>query len=315
MLSRIAASLYWVGRYVERADDTARILDVHLHRLLEDPSVEEAVACRMLLDVMGVPSGSDQPDASMVMEVLALNRSDTWSIAGSLTAARENARGAREAVSSEMWECLNATYNSLPAYLERAVSLGPHGLFRFVKDRAAIMSGLADSTMSRDDGWRFLVLGRSLERVDMTTRMLLTTINEPSGSPDWVTTLRSCSAHEAFLRTYRRGADASLVAEFLVLDRLFPRSVFHSLGVAEACLAELGPTTGRAGPEDEARRMLGRARTELEFRGVGELLADLPVHLSTIQQACADAGRAVAGRFFRQTAAQEWSLEDAVGRP
>ncbi|MDQ3354061.1 MAG: alpha-E domain-containing protein, partial [Actinomycetota bacterium] len=113
MLSRIAESLYWVGRYVERAEDTARILDVHVHHLLEDPAVEEEMACRTLLDVMGMTSDADPVDVAAMNQVLAFDPSDRGSIVGALRAARDNARGAREALSSEMWECLNATYNGL----------------------------------------------------------------------------------------------------------------------------------------------------------------------------------------------------------
>jgi uncharacterized alpha-E superfamily protein len=314
VLSRIAESLYWVGRYVERADDTARILDVHVHHILEDPTVAEETRCRMLLGVMGAETPPGTLDAARVVEVLGFNRADACSILGSLSAARENARGAREVLSSEMWECLNATYMALPAQRSAASDLGPHVFFQFVKERAAMMAGLADSTMTRDDGWRFLVLGRSLERVDMTARLLLAGFGEPSGSDEWVTTLRSCSAHEAFLRTYRKGVDASLVAEFLLLDRLFPRSAFYALGLAERCLAELGPSTGRAGQEDEARRILGRARNELEFTSLRELLADLADHLRSVQKACAEAGNAVARRFFRQSEPVEWRRE-RVSRP
>lgn len=270
MLSRIAESLYWVGRYVERAEDVARILDVHVHHLLEDPSVDEDEASASLLGVMGVSVDAPTVDAALVTRVLAFDTGGACSIVGSLSAAHDNARGARDALSAEMWECLNATHNALPRYVERAADLGPHAFFRYVKERAAIMAGLADSTMNRDDGWRFLILGRSLERVDMTTRLLLARFGEPAGSPGWITILRSCSAHESFLRTYRRGVDPELVVEFLLLDRLFPRSAFHALGVAEQCLAELEPDTGRVGVDDEARRILGRARTELEFRRVSE---------------------------------------------
>jgi len=315
VLSRIAESLYWVGRYVERAEDTARILDVQVHHILEDPWVDEAAACANLLSVMGLPAPPGRLAASQVIDLLSFDSGDACSIVGSLTAARANARAARDAISSEMWECLNATYNALTPPAAWAANPGPHPFFRYVKERAAIMAGLADSTMSRDDGWRFLVLGRSLERVDMTARLLLASVTGPSGSPEWVNTLRSCSAHEAFLRTYRRSVDGSLVAEFLLLDRLFPRSAFHALGVAEQCLAELGPTAGRTGLEDEARRILGRARMELEFRRVGELIADLPGHLQALQAACAETGRAVAARFFRQTAAIEWTLEGTRGEP
>jgi uncharacterized alpha-E superfamily protein len=308
VLSRIAESLYWIGRYLERSEDTARILDVQFHRFLEDPWINEEEACRALLSVMGVPAGGhDRIDALGLCEIFAYDPRNPSSIVGSLTAARDNARGARDAISSEMWECLNATWYDLPAEVASARNLGPHGLFRYVKSRAAVMAGLADSTLSRDDGWRFLVLGRSLERVDMTARLLSARSTDATGSPGWVTTLRCCSAHEAYLQTYRRAVDASLVAEFLLLDRLFPRSIFHALSTAEACLAELDPGTSRAGLEDEARRILGRARTDLEFRTSEDLVATLPTRLVAIQAACSAAGVAVAHRYFRQTSLVGWT--------
>jgi len=314
VLSRIAESLFWVGRYVERAEDTARILDVHVHRRLEDPSVEEDAACRGLLGVMGKKAPEEPIDTAAMIDLLGFESRGTTSIAGTLYAARENARSAREAMSSEMWECLNGTYNALPGVIARVAGGSPHAFFSYVKERAAILAGLADSTMSRDDGWRFLVLGRSLERVDMTARLLSASFGDGAGPAEWVTTLRCCSAHEAFLRTYRRRVEPDLVVEFLLLDRLFPRSAFHALGAAERCLAELEPGAGRAGLDDEARRILGRARTELEFRRAHELVADLPGYLRSLQAACAEAGEAVARRFFRQSAPQEWSLEVAGGR-
>lgn len=308
MLSRIAESLFWIGRYTERAEDTARILDVHFHLLLEDPWVDEQAACFGLLELMGVPRPDDgDVDARRVSQLIAFDLENPSSIVGSLTAARENARGAREAISSEMWECLNATYNALPGQMATAQMTGPHPFFRYVKERAAVMAGLADATLSRDDGWRFFVLGRSLERVDMTCRLLSARFGEGAGSPGWVTLLRSCSAHEAYLRTYRRAVDASLVAEFLLLDRLFPRSVYYALALAEQCLSELAPPSGRAGFDDEARRILGRARTDLEFRRVDELLRDLPTHLATMGAATSEASTAIAGRYFRQAAPVGWT--------
>ncbi len=294
MLSRIAESLYWLGRYSERAEDTARILDVHYHLLLEDRWVDEESACAALLEVMGVADHPDGLDSAAVTRLLAFDPESHGSIIGAMEAAWENARGAREAISSEMWESLNATHEAL-ATCDRS----PYSFFRWVKERTAIVAGLADSTMSRDDGWRFLVLGRSLERVDMTARLLSARYGESWGQAGWVTTLRCCSAYEAYLRTYQRAVDASLAAEFLVLDRLYPRSVFHALQTAEECLAELSPSLGRAGSGDAARRRLGRARMELEFRSVDELLGDLPGYLFRVQQHCFDASSAVASRYFR----------------
>jgi len=308
VLSRIAESLYWVGRYTERAEDTARILDVHYHLLLEDRWVDEAAACAALLEVMGV--GAERAvaaDPEAVTRILAFDGDYAGSIVGSMSAAWRNARGARDAISSEMWECLNGTHEALRSGVAVPHEQGAYAFFRWVKERAAMFAGLAESTMSRDEGWRFLRLGRSLERVDMTARLLSARFGESWGEAGWVTTLRSCSAYEAYLRTYQRAVDVSLAAEFLVLDRLFPRSVFSALRTAEECLADLDPSFGRAGLQDPARRSLGQARTELEFCSVDELTRDLPGHLYRLQQHCFDAGTAIAERYFGENTPLEWS--------
>jgi uncharacterized alpha-E superfamily protein len=309
VLSRVAESLYWIGRYVERAEDTSRLLDVHVHTLIEDPWVDEHIASRDVLSVMGVPLPEGRLDARRTTDRLAFNREDTSSIVGALSAARENARGVREALSSELWEALNATYHALPAQQAAADRHGPGGFFRYVRERAAFIGGLLDGTMPRDDGWRFLVLGRSLERVDMTARLLWARGQQRGASSGWIGLLKSCSAHEAYLRTYRTAVEPEKVVEFLVLDRLFPRSVYAALVQAETCLMELDPTAGRVGVDDMARRLLGRARTDLEFRVSSDLLRELPFLLDMLQTTCAEVGSAVAGRYFHHTAALAWTAE------
>ncbi|MDQ1500508.1 MAG: hypothetical protein QOD57_2697 [Actinomycetota bacterium] len=306
MLSRIAEALFWIGRYVERADDTARILDVHYHLLLEDPWIDEEEACRALLDVMGVGEGVVAPTGRTVNEILAYDEASPSSVAGAMKNARENARGVREAISSEMWECLNASWLALR---ERRVLAGasPSLFFRFVKERAALFAGLTDMTMSRDESYRFLTLGRALERIDMTCRLLSARWSDAAGTAGWVTTLRCCSAHEAYLRTYRRAVDVSLAAEFLLLDRHFPRSLYYTLELAERRLAELTPTGSPAGPQNDARRLMGRARTDLEFRPVDELLDDLPQVLSEVQSAGWATSAAVAARFFGHASPLVWT--------
>jgi uncharacterized alpha-E superfamily protein len=311
VLSRVAESLYWTGRYVERAEDTSRLLDVHVHALLEDPWVDEAAACRDVLSVMGVAVPDGPLDARRTVERLAFRRGDTSSIVGALAAARENARGVREALSSELWECLNATYHALAAQEAAASRHGPHGFFRYVRERAAVVSGLLDGTMPRDDGWRFLVLGRSLERVDMTARLLWARAGRAGSSGGWTGLLKSCSAHEAYLRTYRSAVEADRVVEFLVLDRLFPRSVYAALAQAEQCLVELDPSAGRAGFDDEARRLLGRARTDLEFRVSSDLVEQLPDLLDGLQATCHAVGDAVTRRYFRSGVPMSWAVESA----
>ena len=312
MLSRVAESLYWLGRYIERAEDTSRLLDVHVQTILEDPWVDEATACRDLLRVMGVAVPDGVLDSESTTRLLAFERADTSSIVGALTGARENARGVREALSSELWECLNATYHALPAQQAAAGRHGAHGFFRYVRERAAVVSGLLEGSMPRDDGWRFLVLGRSLERVDMTARLLWARAGQRNVSAGWVGVLKSCSAHEAYLRTYRSAVEAERVVEFLVLDRLFPRSVYAALMQAEACLAELDPAAGRTGVDDRARRLLGRARTDLEFRLTEDLLSELPALLHTLQRTCSEVGDAVGQRYFHHDGMFSWSAEEGL---
>jgi uncharacterized alpha-E superfamily protein len=310
VLSRIAESLYWIGRYVERAEDTARLLDVHYHLLLEDRRADEASVCRALLEAMGADEEliGSEPDAAAATTLLAQDLTFSGSIACSITSAWENARGVREAVSSELWETLNTTYRE-SARRTRVVS-GParHDFFGWVRDRAAACNGIVDATMSRDDGWRFYVLGRSLERADMTTRLLCARYADAFGRTGWTTTLRTCSAYEAYLRTYKHAVDASSAVEFLLLDRLFPRSVYHALTTAERRLGELDPSSARAGVDDDARRRLGRVVAELEFLRVDEALEDLPRLLARLQRECAEVHVDVAQRYFRETRIIEWSV-------
>ena len=254
MLSRIAESLFWIGRYVERADGTARILDAYIARLLEDPWADEDRGGRAILSILGAAPPSDtRVTTSAVLDVLAFDATNPSAIAGALTAARDNARGARETISTEMWECLNVTWHALPARRLAADRLGPVMYLQFVRERAAVLAGLAESTMSRDDGWRFLILGRSLERVDMTARMISIQADAAHDHPAWRTVLRACGADESFLRTHGGTLDPTRIVEFLTLDRLFPRSALHALTTAEQCLRELSPGTERAGVRDARR--------------------------------------------------------------
>jgi len=245
MLSRIAESLFWIGRYIERSDGTARILDVHLQLLLEDPWIEENLACRSLLQLMGSPVPEERElTRKDVLATLAMDRTHPASIAYSITSARENARRAREIVPTELWECLNTTSARMP---RKVASEKTHDYFAWVRERAALAVGIVEAGASRDDAWHFFTLGRSLEQADMTARLLATrSLTEASG-PSWTTILRSCGAYESYLRTYRGVPSARNAAEYLLMDRLFPRSIVFSVSRAEQCLRDLEPRTDRAG--------------------------------------------------------------------
>ena len=196
------------------------------------------------------------PDAGLDVDVvlfrLVYDTHSPSAIAGAVLGARAGVRGIREVISSEMWECLNVTAHALPGQKRAAERLGPHVYLRFIRERAALFFGLADSTMSHDDAWRFLVLGRSLERADMTARLLLARMAAPDDL-GWPVLLRACGAHECFIRTHGWAAESARVAEFLLLDRLFPRSVVHALATAEECLAGAEPWPG-AGRASTTRR-------------------------------------------------------------
>jgi uncharacterized alpha-E superfamily protein len=304
MLSRIAESLFWIGRYIERSDGTARILDVHLQLLLEDPWIDEDTACRSLLSVMGSEAASDVSlTRGDVLARLAVDRHDPASIAYSLGAARENARRAREIVSTELWECLNTTRARMP---RKVAGDKVHEFFAWVRERSALAVGIIESATSRDEVWQFFTLGRSIERADMTARLLATrTLTEASG-PSWTTILRSCGAYEAYLRTYRGVPSARNAAEFLLLDRLFPRSVMFAVSRAEACLREVEPSNGRVIATDGGVRILGQMRSELEFTPIGDILDDLPAQMDAVQAATSAASEAIRLRYFPTSAAPTW---------
>jgi len=316
VLSRIAEALYWMGRYLERADDTARLLDVHVHRVLVEGG-DDAVGAS-LLETMGVDPvqhrlGGDV-DLWRTIELLAYDGANPSSVAGSLRLARENARGLRETLAIEVWEAVNTTYHELDQHVDAARTLGPHLFFRWMRDRIALVVGLIDSLLLHDDGWRFLTIGRCLERVDMTARLLGGLPANPDPSR-WSGVLVSCGANDAFLRTYGGTMDPSRALAVLLIDEDFPRSVAFSLHSAEGCLRAVDAASGGA-PIDRARalegdggatRLLGRMRAELEYVGLEDLATDLPAIIGRLQGTCARASDLIATRYFRRAAFIQWS--------
>ncbi|MHA7155506.1 alpha-E domain-containing protein [Arthrobacter sp. TMN-50] len=303
MLSRIAESLFWIGRYVERADGTARILDVHLERLNQMPKSEQRDVSRQLLGVMGRRADGEELELSDLLQSLAYDRTSTTSIAGALGAARENARRARETVSGSVWESLNTTWYGLTQHRKDVV--GTYRFCHWVVERTAMIRGLSDTTMSHDESWQFLVLGRSLERADMTARMLSTHDVHAAGM-SWVNMLRCAGAYESFLRTRKASFGDQQAAEFLLLDRLFPRSIVYALSDAEKCLTNLNPAYRRVGFINDASRIVGQARTFLEFHQTDDLMSELPEHMERVQKACAQASDAISRTYFSQADELAW---------
>jgi uncharacterized alpha-E superfamily protein len=306
LLSRIAETLFWTGRYIERADDTARMVDVYVHRMLEEPQADEDAGCSALLAVLGIlPPEATRLDIGSTLDRLAYDQHSPSAIAGAVRAARSGARTVREVISGEMWECLNVTALALPRQRKAADRLGPHVYLQFVRERAALFFGLADSTMSHDDAWRFLVLGQNVERVDMTARMLLARMPAAPAELGWQMLLQACGAYESFARTRSWGGGASRhVAEFLILDRMFPRSVLHALATAEECLVALDPDAAGDAMSSVAR--IRRMRTGLGDAGAQALPSQLADVLGALQQTCLQVSEAISDRYFTYVLPAPW---------
>jgi uncharacterized alpha-E superfamily protein len=309
MLSRLAELIYWTGRYVERADDTSRVVDAYIHRIAEDPFGDPDLACRSLFAILGAEITDPVVTESMVLERLVFDPSNPTAITGSLLAAHENARRAREVISSEMWVCLNATRNELPVVRRRARRVGSASYLQFVRERMALFAGLTDATISHDETWWYLVLGRSLERIDMTARLLEGRLLAGDHSPDWLTLLRAAGAMESYLRASSRSSSPDAIASFLLLDRAFPRSAYHTLTVADHCLEELSKANAGSQEINQARRTIRLTQTRLEYMDPRSLLGELAEVLDLLEQTSAAANDQITSHYFRHVVAINWAAE------
>jgi uncharacterized alpha-E superfamily protein len=319
MLARHAENLFWAGRYIERAEDTARMLDVTYHGLLEANPVESEHAWADLLSTLRLEEAFYDrhrvASAPTVSEFLVLDPSSPGSIIAQVFRARENIRSVRELVTTELWEAVNVFHLELSERNLRAdLDQQPYALYSMVKHRCQTVAGVAAETMPRDDGWRFLQAGWMLERAEMMCRLLAVRFTkhrmsmEVDGGADgvalagfhhWLGTLKSASAAEAYRKTYRSSMDPVDMLAFLLLSKTFPRSVLFCLRRAEADLGRLGTNDGvLTRPE----RLLGRIRSDLEYRDVTEVMgADLGAYLDQVQRAVRQVAEAVALQYFRNS--------------
>ena len=300
MLSRIADAMFWIGRYVERADQTARILDVKLQSITEDAAQDVPLACNGVYEIFGIRHVDEQDlTVQRLLERLVTDRVNPSSVAGALQTARENARGAREVLSTEVWESLNTTTLGMA----RAVRpFRMHGTFQFAKDRCAVLNGLVDASMTRDEAWLFLRVGQLLERADMLARILQSHDLADTSDAAIVMLLRSCSAHEAYIRSYRGRVGAAQAIEFLLLDSIFPRSAAHCLLEVDHALDTLAKLHGnsfdRMGTADPARRIIGRAAASLRFRPLEDITADFDQEMEQLQMVTGAVTRALGTTYF-----------------
>lgn len=325
MLSRVADSLFWLGRYTERAENYARFIDVNFNLSLDlppgiseqwNPLIQATGGKEQFTELFGTEMS--RPDAIFF---LAFDERNPNSIINSIKYARENARIVRENIPRETWEVLNDLYY----YIQKAEAKkiwtkeDPKECFKHIKSQLQLMNGIAYDNVPRTQGWYFSKIGQFLERADKTSRILdvkyhfLLPSVDDVGSPldflHWVALLKSVSGFNAYRRMYGKIKPTSIV-DYLVLNRYFPRSIMFCLNNVEDCLHEISES--KRGYSNEAEKAIGNLRADIEFAdvndifdmGLHEYLDDLQIKLNNISQHIYDQYFKIESNFTNETEVQ-----------
>lgn len=310
MLSRVANSVYWMARYIERAENVARFIHVNQHLMLDLP-LDEADQWDPLVSVTGdeadFAARYGEPTAQDVIHFLSFDPLNPNSIYTCICNARENARTIRETISSEMWEQINQMYLMVRAAAGAETPEATDQFYSSVKTASHLFEGLSAATMSHNEAWHFLRLGRLCERADKTARivdvkyfMLLPHVDYvgmPYDTILWSALLKSASAYEMYHKRYHK-VQPLQVAEYLILDRDFPRSVYACLTLAEHSLATISGSPPNTITNIAERRM-GRLRAELGYAQIDEITtAGLHEYLDQLQAKLNSVGDAIFETFF-----------------
>lgn len=313
MLSRVADSMFWMSRYIERAENVARFVDVNSQMMLDLRS-DEASQWEPLV----ITSGDHEPfqkrfgkaTKENVIQFLTFDRENPNSIISCVTSARENARSIRDSMPLLMWEQLNTFYLMVKDQAARSQFADtPYEFFAAVKHASHLFVGAADATMSRGEGWHFCRIGRLLERADKTSRLLdvkyfillptVADIGTPIDNIQWAAVLRSASALEMYRRKHGRIMPRNVI-DFLVLDREFPRAVNYCIEKADQSLHSIsGTPTGTFGNIAEQR--MGQVRSELAYLRVQEVISSgLHEFFDALQTNLNKLGEAIHDTFFEK---------------
>lgn len=292
MLSRVANLVYWMARYLERAENTARIVDVNAQLVLDLQSRQAADDPKSWEPLVYVTGDEDKffelyGDAvteRAVIEFMLFDKRNPSSLISCIAFARENARCIRDQLSGDVWETLNTFYLKLKSDdFGRYAQLGSAEYLNRVKTQIQLLFGVADSMIPRTNLWWFFQLGRHLERADNTSRildvkyyMLLPDVHTVGSALDmvqWASVLRSCSAFEAFRRSRRGQLNLERVVDYLLRDAVFPRSILFSIAEAEQSLAQI-TAEGSQLDDSPPSRLLRSLRVELEQINVTTVISD-----------------------------------------
>lgn len=311
MLSRVAESIYWMSRYIERAENVARFVDVNLQLMIDAPEDEDQ-QWMPLVNTTGDHKLFEElygePTQANVIRFLTFEPRNPNSIQSCLRAARENARSIREIIASEMWLQLNKFYLMVNSASQRVLDLDLGSeFFHEVKLSSHLFNGIMDATMTRNEAWHFCRLGRKLERADKTSRILdvkyfilLKSVEQIGSTFDdiqWVAVLRSASAFEMYRKQHGRISPRG-VAEFLMLERDFPRSMHFCLLAARDSLHAISGTplgTFRY----QAEKVLGQLCSDLSYDSVDDIIASgLHEYIDQLQLKVNQVGHGIHETFF-----------------
>lgn len=311
MLSRVADSIYWLNRYVERAENVARFIDVNLTLMLDSAIGLTEQWKPLVLTTGDLPLFQErygEPTAENVIQFLSFDSDYSNSIVSCLRSARENARSIREIISREMWEQVNAFYLMVKEAAQGQSLSELHDFFTEVKMASHLFAGVMDATMAHNEGWHFGQIGRLLERADKTARILdvkyfilLPSVKDVGTTLDevqWIALLKSASAYEMYRKRCPHRITPKGVAEFLILDREFPRSIEFCLLQAEQSLRQITGTPA-ATWTNPAERALGRLRSELDYVTIEDIIkSGLHEFLDHLQQQMNGVGNEIFETFF-----------------
>jgi uncharacterized alpha-E superfamily protein len=302
MLSRVADSLYWMSRYIERAENNARLAEVNLQLLLDlanQPGTDTRQQWNPVISSLEenelFSSLYQTLDGQAAIDFVSLQKGNPNSIYSCLLQARENARSTREQMSSEMWEQINRMYLFVQSRAGRdLLRSSPYEFFKRIISGSHLFQGICDATMTHGEGWDFIRIGKFMERADCTSRILdvkyhilLPTGEKVGGNIDtiqWMAVLRSCSALEAYRKIYVGQVAPWKVAEFIITHPEFPRSIRFSIDLLDATLHRIsGSNEGNYA--NEAERISGRLRSDLDYITIGEIFEfGLHEYLETLQE-------------------------------
>ncbi len=298
MLSRVADSLYWMSRYLERAENTARLLDVTMGLMLDPGGANAEDRWKRMTAALGRPVGIEWNGSLEAMaRKLVFDQVDPSSVTYCVSAARENARQVREEISTEQWQRLNRLFHHIHSPSAQAqYAASSSDMLASVVDGIHLFQGVGDSTMIHGQGWQFIRLGRSLERAYATATLLevyrpeLFQAHERENSGyqylELVGLLRCCTAFEAYCQVYTADLSPERILEFLVLNRDFPHAIRYCVDNIRTAIESI-QRTGRRRSPDEVFAGVGKLHAMLGYTTIHEILSgDAAAFLHNIREQC-----------------------------